>query len=246
MSHFRVAVIQTPRSKTLDEMMDPYYEELDVEPYVAMTYEEAINDARKIIERAKSYIDKTTANVKQHQNDWGKGIVDATAELSTDDELFEWYVNDYNKDVYTVDENKNLLSTYNKQAKYDYYSEWYTESFNDWIDRKDDDDDEPLSNKELEDIWNRISTKGDGWYKPEYFIRRYGDLETYSRWRKLPIGYAVMTPNGEWHAPGTVGWFATDDASTESIREYLDWFDKLKDAYYDRPNVTVTIIDCHI
>lgn len=57
--------------------------------------------------------------------------------------------------------------------------------------------------------------------------------------------YAVITPDGVWHAPGEVGWFATTSASKE---EEEDWFDNYNDRFIKTadPNWILSIVDCHI
>ena len=82
-------------------------------------------------------------------------------------------------------------------------------------------------------------------YKPKYYKDRYGDLETYIRMATTSATYAFITPNGNWHAPGDIGWFGLDDATAESVRAYLDEWDKyIKEAAAKR--LYVTIVDCHI
>lgn len=45
MSHFSVAVFTRPNGKTVEELLDPYSEELEVAPYVARTEDEALKEA---------------------------------------------------------------------------------------------------------------------------------------------------------------------------------------------------------
>ena len=55
--------------------------------------------------------------------------------------------------------------------------------------------------------------------------------------------YAFITPDGKWHAPGTVGWFATSDDTPESreayLREWIAWIESDENPY-------VNFVDCHI
>ena len=55
--------------------------------------------------------------------------------------------------------------------------------------------------------------------------------------------YAFITPDGEWHAPGRVGWFAMSDDTPESIAAYeAEW-----KAWIASPeNPYVNFVDCHI
>ena len=58
--------------------------------------------------------------------------------------------------------------------------------------------------------------------------------------------YAVVTPDGKWHAPGKMGWwgFASETPEDEWMWEnnYYDRFIKpaLENNWY------LTIVDCHI
>lgn len=57
------------------------------------------------------------------------------------------------------------------------------------------------------------------------------------------VPYAFITPDGVWHAPGTVGWFATDDSTDESQTKY----DEEWAAYIaSDENPWVCFADCHI
>jgi hypothetical protein len=58
--------------------------------------------------------------------------------------------------------------------------------------------------------------------------------------------YAVITPDGQWHAPGTMGWFGFSSESDEQRTGF-------KSTFYDQfiksaleNDWSVTIVDCHI
>jgi hypothetical protein len=55
----------------------------------------------------------------------------------------------------------------------------------------------------------------------------------------------VLTPDGEWHSPGEMGWFGL---SSESEDEGHDWDVTYmeKFIYPTNPEWTITIVDCHI
>ena len=55
--------------------------------------------------------------------------------------------------------------------------------------------------------------------------------------------YAFITPDGEWHAPGTVGWFAMDDSTEETMAAYNKQWRKYVD---NDDNPYVSFVDCHI
>ena len=232
MSHFAVAVIHRD-DQSVEELLAPYNENLEVEPYIEYTRDEAIAYARE------HYLDKN----------------------ASDEECYEYMVDDY-----IVDDNGNLLSTYNPKSKWDWwepggrYSGLLKNKNGTPIDEgriKDLDldldeaeyqyrlrywdvvvNDSPLRPGETKDsFFNR--------FKKEYYTRRYGDAETYAKIMTTFSTYAVVTPDGEWHAPGNMGWFGMSD---ESDKSWIDWVSN----YYDRfiagsdPNWIISIVDCHI
>jgi hypothetical protein len=82
------------------------------------------------------------------------------------------------------------------------------------------------------------------WYKPEYFIEKYGSKENYLKMESSFGTYAVITPDGKWHAPGDMGWFGMSSDSLDDAKEFQDNFHKNFIEKY--PDKTITIIDCHI
>lgn len=55
---------------------------------------------------------------------------------------------------------------------------------------------------------------------------------------------AVVTPDGEWHEPGEMGWFGI---SSESADEMYEWRLHFAERFLE-PNhdCTLTVVDCHI
>lgn len=103
------------------------------------------------------------------------------------------------------------------------------------------------------DIWDILTEKikiderkklNYGWYKPEYYIDRYGTKENYIKSVSSFGTYAVITPDGKWHAPGDMGWFGCSTESNDEKREFEDNFHK----NFIEPNQDkfIVIVDCHI
>lgn len=69
----------------------------------------------------------------------------------------------------------------------------------------------------------------------ESFIERRSNFET----------YAVITPDGEWHSKGEMGWFG---CSSESKEEDKNWRYSFYDTFIANSDqeLTLYIIDCHI
>jgi len=62
--------------------------------------------------------------------------------------------------------------------------------------------------------------------------------------REFVCTYAVVTPDGAWHAPGTMGWFGISDETPGQKREWIECFERdFLEKYRDRH---VFIVDCHI
>jgi len=82
--------------------------------------------------------------------------------------------------------------------------------------------------------------------KEEYMRKRFPTEEDYIERMSAFHTYAVITPDGKWHAPGNMGWFGI---SSETPEEERAW----QFGYYDRfikpaieNNWYVVIVDCHI
>ena len=87
MSHFTVAVITAEKEK-LDEMLAPYDENLEVEPYVERTKKEIIEIARKRKEDySKEQKEDYSKEQKEEKNlsDWQLKYVNA----ETDEDLYK-------------------------------------------------------------------------------------------------------------------------------------------------------------
>lgn len=82
-------------------------------------------------------------------------------------------------------------------------------------------------------------------YKPEYYINRYKNKEQYALITASMTTYAVITPDGEWHSKGEMGYWA---CSSESDEESLLWDKSYMERFVDTsdPEWTLTIVDCHI
>lgn len=130
MSHFSVAVFTKPNGKTVEELLALYDENIVMEPYIKYTKEEAIAAVRKEIEEYA-----TTGNYAEYLKDpetykekWGSNEIhinyienEFPKKLNwTDEQCYEekkgWYEDDM------IDKDGNLLSAYNPNSKWDWYS----------------------------------------------------------------------------------------------------------------------------
>ena len=83
-------------------------------------------------------------------------------------------------------------------------------------------------------------------WKPEYYIDQFGTKENYARQQAEFSTYAFVTPDGEWHETGTMGWWGMDNATAESRKEYRTNLAKIIEELKDNPDIWITIVDCHI
>lgn len=232
MSHFTCAVF-TREGQTVDELLAPYDENMPVDRYVQYTRQEAIKDVREWL---------------------GKD------EKTSDEECWEIMASDFDEDM--IDEEGNLYSTRNPDAKWDWYDiggRWgdylkvrgkrkntakvkeidfspdqdvYKAALDFWDKAVDNDDVNP------EDKIPTLFTR-------DYYREFYGDRETYARHQAQFSTFAVILPDGSWHERGSMGYFGM---SSETGDEARDWEEHYKERFIDPadPEWTITICDLHI
>ena len=234
MSHYTVAVIHHPHQE-IEELLAPYSENLEVPKYISYTKAQAIEHVRKY---------------------WKD--VDGLS----DEECYAKMAADYEDDM--KDSDGNLYSTYNPQSKWD----WWTEGgrWGGLLRRKSDGeecDSEEIGNldfamddaefKRAARFWDVVvegAPQKDGEeirsiWTPEYYKSHYGTKEKYAKAMASFNTYAVLTPDGVWHAPGEMGWWG---CSSESGDEMQDWNEHYMERFIESadPNDILTIVDCHI
>ena len=82
-----------------------------------------------------------------------------------------------------------------------------------------------------------------GLWSRQYYLNRYGTKEQYMKELGRTTPYAFITPDGVWHAPGRVGWFATSSESSDDYDKYLEEWDAF---IQSDANPYVNLVDCHI
>lgn len=96
---------------------------------------------------------------------------------------------------------------------------------------------EPKTEEEKEQLkWD--------WYKPEFFVERYKNKETFAKSRASFTMWAIVK-DGVWYEKGSMGFWAMSD---ETHDEALDWELNMYDRFIkDLPEDTrLTVVDCHI
>ena len=231
MTHYRVAVINKDENIDLYEFLARYDENRDVEPYIDITREEALAKARRDVANGKQKVEEGNAEkfymkLASHFDD-------------PDEELLSWYAEKWCDQE--RDEQGNFLTTYNPDSKYDYFMPIDEMTFDEWLATGSD-----KTEEELRESWRKLSSEGDGFWRPEYYQESYGDEETFVKSCKLPMAWSIVTPDGEWHEPGQMGWFACDDSTAESRREWVNTFDEKFVIPYKDTGAKIIILDCHI
>ena len=231
MSHYSVAVIHS-KDQRIDDLLAPYDENVSVEPYIEYTKAEAIAYYREHVKAAKDVSD---------ENCW-KAMAEG----------------------HKTDDDGNIYSTYNPKSKWDWYE--VGGRFDDVLHTKDGKkvtearigdiktELDPTEYEDAKDLYEVVvdctkePTPGKDYftlYKPEYFKEYYGSADYYAKCRASFTTYAVITPDGEWHAQGDMGWFGCSSATPDEAR---DWNDHYKERFIDSQDedLILTIVDCHI
>lgn len=200
-----------------DTDLEQYAEDLEVEAYVERTKEEAINDVQR--NQRKRYLEAIkalqTPDLKSQSMDFYQKIVDQGPSISREDawkEVLSW--------GYELDEEDNLLSTYNPNAKWDWYcvgGRW-----NGFLVLKERKDDGSIIEVN-EAYFNEI------------------DWDYMKEWNRIP--FCFVDEDGEWYEKGEMGWFAITtnevdkDTWQETFNEYLSTVED---------ECLVTVVDFHI
>ena len=81
-------------------------------------------------------------------------------------------------------------------------------------------------------------------FKRDYVLDRYGSAEFYARYRADFWFRSVVTPDGEWHEVGKMGWWGISSESGEQLRDWIEHFhERFIGPYLD---CIATVVDCHI
>jgi len=259
MSHFSLAVISREESD-IDEILEPFFEGLEMEPYVSKTKRQLVKDARDyynmIYNERFSKKEEVTENEKEELYNLKKIM------NMTDSELYEHEKAKFDDEDF--DREGNLLSTYNPKSKYDWYKiggRWSgllelkeKDNYGNPIKvdqaRIKDINLEPSEEeyKQALKFWeNYVEGKDPGsvgfiLYKPEYYKSKYKTKEDYARAMACFKTMAIVTLDGEWHEKGEMLWFGILN------NEEDEWDLRYKERFLDNidENLMLTIIDCHI
>lgn len=215
MSHFITLVFTKENGKSVEELLAPFDENIEYAPYVKYTREQAIIEIRKEIEDYKNglyakYLSDPKAYEESCSNEGHmKYLKNAFPKKMnwTDDECYEDMKDRFSEDM--IKPNGDLLSTYNPNSKWDWYS--------------------------VGGRWNKYIKTLDGEQVNEAYVNEVD-------WKES-TPFAFITPNGEWHEKGKMGWWAI----VSNEKEKKDWETEFKE-FIDSldEDTVVTVVDCHI
>lgn len=262
MSHYAVLVLHK-EDQDIDTLLAPYDENLEVEPYLKLTNDEAIV-------KAKEEYDNCTEQelIKNYAEDFGYILLsDGLYSTYNPNSKWDWYqiggrfdgelmltdegrlnaVDEIKRKYCTDIDIKNLREDFHYMRYVNVaplkYIQWFI----------------PLSPTEKEKIrrWWEINIydmplkEGEEkdkyfFYKPEYYERRYKDAETDIKVQEIIKFFAVITPDGKWYAPSNMGWWAcTDGEPEDELKWDLEFYDRFIEPNLDS-DLICTVVDCHI
>ena len=288
MSHYTVlAIIRKDSRQTLGELLAPYDENKRVEPYVEKTKAQLIAEQIQDVEKHRrsheaalklseeeysAAVDKENLyrnyDLMKGKLPRGYGSIDLTDE----DALFKLVKRQYGREL---NENGDLISTYNPNSKWDWYSvggRWAGQlrmkngapvdsalsRFVDWdaMFRSS-----PTTAAKNADFWDEYVLgkvpEGvedvDGHIRDKFgfvFYRPEYYLEYYGTKeeyvRRMGLWYTYAVVDEKgWHEPGKMGWFGCSGATADSKK---DWEDNFRSRFIDTlgPDDKVVLVDCHI
>ena len=281
MSHYQVMAIVRKGGPGLEELMEPYSEHLSVAPYVSKTKAELIRAIGERISQARA--DRARIAEAGYESKFDRrwlledpwGIKFSTQpEGASDEELYMAFRGYWGKPE-DFDAEGNLLSTYNPEARWDYWSEGSYLTFV----LKDGTYEDPAFAKDVD--WAATSKPARGekaqllrewrhlalgkvpgglkgqeleeWLDREYGSFRYrtGYLKeaygSFERFAEVSCAFKPYAIVGPdgWKAPGRVGWFG---ASTETGGEWIRWVTETIPGIIAslRPDDELHLLDCHI
>lgn len=126
MSHFSVAVF-TDENTTVEDLLETFYENLEVEEYIAMTKQDIIERGKERIKYFKKLYKTYMKDKTKYRREHFKNIehlrfikkVPLMAKWSNE-KIYKYETRFYEKEE--ISEDGGLLSTYNPNSKWDYYT----------------------------------------------------------------------------------------------------------------------------
>lgn len=200
--------------------LERYAEDLKVDPYILYTKEEAIKEVQ---DTHNLRYDTAQKRIKDYKGDdeYKQILLDILAKGPTLTPEDAWEV--VKEWGYKIDEDDNVLSTYNPDAKWD----WYTIGGG-WSNY--------LYLKECNEEGERLTA--------DYAYFDEVDWDYMIKMNRIP--FCFVDWDGDWHEKGEMGWFAM----TKNEKDEDSWVDEFEAYIETLKNINfqgeVTVIDFHI
>lgn len=125
MSHFSVAVF-TDENTTVEDLLEPFYEGMEVDPYIAMTKEEVIKNGKDRINYLKKLYKEYMKDKRKYRREHFRNIkhlrfikkVPIMAKWSNE-RIYKYETRFCNKEE--ISEDGGVYSTYSPNSKWDWY-----------------------------------------------------------------------------------------------------------------------------
>jgi hypothetical protein len=217
MTHYAVGIIvPQDRLTTIHEFVEgqmaPYDEDVRVAPYVCYSIDQCKSDIERDIQRFQRIIDRKDPNYNLEKC---REVVDELRR-TTPEHKYREYIRFHE----SFNAQGEPISTCNPKSKWD---------------------------------WYRIGGRWDGWitgnerssehgfnFGPEHETVANNIAPTERAIERGVIPHAIVTPDGQWHERGTMGWFAV------LITENEDWDAQAKEILANHPGHHLLILDAHI
>ena len=198
MSHFTLLVI----GEDIEGKLAPYDENLEVTPYIGTTKGDLVEERKEMIEEAKNPPKDTSIDYSVYKE--GMSLAEFCKAYHDEE----------------VDEEGNLLTTYNPESKWDWY--------------------------EIGGRWKGMLMEKSGEKRDQLRVNQlHPDQKIVNIRDNLFYTFAVITQDGVWHEMGKMGYWAcsseTDEERDKWIKSYWDRF--IKGLSED---TLLTVIDGHI
>lgn len=215
MSHFITLVFTKENGRTVEELLAPYDENIVYAPYVLYTREQAIAKIRKEIEDYKNgpYTEYVSSPKKYEES-------------HPNAEHINYLKNKFPKKLEWTDDEcyEDMKWRFNKsmiEPNGDLLSIYNPNSKWDWY--------------TIGGRWNNYLKTLSGKTTNEDYVSKID-------WEDI-LPFAFVTPIGEWHERGKMGWwaFVSNEKATDNWKsEFKEFLDNLDE------DTIVTVVDCHI
>ena len=245
--HYLLAVIHN-KNQSIENLMEPFYEGLQVKPHIIRTKAEIIEEAKKLKESNL----KRVATEKYNLTEWERQLISC----KTDEDFY----NALKDEDSLYNENGDELSIYNPFPKWDWYEvggRWNnllktkngTKTNSCYLKELDLKPDTELyadaiayweKNIEGNLTFNEFNAMNDELKK--CYVEEYGLKENFAKLNAILSTHAVLDYKGQWHEP-EFKW-DIDELRKEEIKwhsKYYDNFLKNKDN-----DLIITIVDYHM